>query len=441
MRISTAQIYDTGIGGITRNQAMMFKTQNQLSTGRRVLTPSDDPVASARALVVTQSLEVNTRYQENQTSAKSSLGLVEGYTQSVVNLIQNARERVVQAGNTSLSNSNRLAIATELEARMSELVGLANTQDGAGQYLFSGYQGGTRPFSVDPTSGQVVYAGDSGERLLQVEASRQMPINIAGDDLFMNARNGNGSFETRTGGNLAVNGAPPPAFNNTGINQGKATIDAGSVSDPAKWANPLNPGNFMIRFSVTVAAGVTTTTYRLYDNTTPSAPVDLLDADQPYVSGQSVALQKTTAPAADYGASVTLSGAPADGDSFTIAPSSSQSLFKTLQNVINTLKTPVGASYTSTQLTNDLNVELTNLDQNLDNVSRVQAKIGSRMHELDSLGDTAEDIKLQYKTTISDLIDLDYPEAISELSKQQIILEAAQKSFMRITGLGLFNQL
>lgn len=441
MRVSTSQIYDQGIGGISRNQALLTKMQNQMSTGRRVVVPSDDPVASARSLIVTQSMEVNTRYLENQSSGRSSLGLVEGYTQSVTNLIHNARERVVQAGNTALTNSDRLALATELEARMQELVGLANTQDGAGQYLFSGYQGDTRPFSVDPTTGQVAYAGDSGERLLQMEASRLMPVNIAGDDLFMNARNGNGSFETRTGGNMTVNGAPPPSFNGNGINKGTATIDPGSVSDPSKWSDPANPGQFMIRFTVTVVAGVSTTTYNLYDNTVPATPVDLLGGAQPYVPGQTVALQKTTAPAADYGAAVTLSGTPSDGDSFTMARSTSQSLFKTVQNVINALKTPVGASYTPTQLSSDLAVELTNFNQNLDNVSRVQAKIGSRLHELDALSNTAQDVNLQYKSTISDLVDLDYAESVSDLSKQQIILEAAQKSFLKITGLGLFNQI
>lgn len=440
MRVSTSQIFDSGIAGVTRNQAEMFKTQNQLSTGRRVLTPSDDPVASARALVLTQSMEVNTRYLENQTTAKSSLGLVEGYTQSTINLIQNVRERVVQAGNSTLTNSDRLAIATELEARMQELIGLANTQDGEGQYIFSGYQGGGRPFSVDPATGQIAYAGDSGERLLQVESSRYMPINIAGDDLFMNARAGNGTFVAQTGGNLTINGAPPPAFNAAGINQGTATIDKGAVLDPGKWSDAANPANFMIRFSVTTVAGVSTTTYQLYDNTDPTAPVAMHAAEQPYVSGQTVALQNTTVvPTVDFGASVTLTGAPADGDSFTITPSSSQSLFETLQNVITALKTPISPNHTSTQLSNELALELTNLDQNMDNVSSVQSKIGSRMHELDSLSATAGDVDLQYQTTISDLVDLDYAKAISDFVKQQTQLEAAQRSYSQITQLGLFN--
>lgn len=445
MRVSTSQIFESGITGITRNQADTVKTQSQITSGRRVLTPADDPVASARALVLTQSREVNTRYLENQTTAQSSLGLIDGYTQSTVNLIQNVRQRVVEAGNTTLSNIDRQAIATELEARMQELIGLANSQDGEGQYVFSGYQGGTRPFSIDPGTGQVAYAGDSGERLLQVESSRFMPTNVAGDDLFMNARDGNGRFVARTGGNQTEL-TPPPAqtFSANGINQGTGTIDAGSVLDPSKWANAANPGKFMIRFSVTTPpAGVPpTTTYELYDNSNPLAPVSLSGGPQPYVAGQKVALQDSGPPVVDFGASVTLSGAPADGDSFSITPSTSQSLFKTLQNVITALKTPVGGSaYSATQLSNDLAVELTNLDQNLDKVGSVQAKIGSRMQELDALSATAADVDLQYRTTISGLVDLDYAKALSDFSQQQLQLEAARKSFTQITQLGLFNYL
>lgn len=437
MRISTAQIYDAGIGGVINNQSALFKTQNQLSSGTRVLTPADDPVASARALVVTQSLEVNKRYMENQTAASSTMALVEGYTQSTVNLIQNVRERLVQAGSTSLTNSDRQAIATELESRLQELVGLANSQDGTGQYLFSGYQGSTTPFAKD-VNGNVAYYGDSGERLLQVEATRFMPVSVAGDDLFMNSRKGNGTFEALAGGNLSA------AFANNGNNAGTATVSAGSVSDPGKWGVTTNPGNFMVRFSVATAAdGSKTTTYRLYDNRNPASPVDLSGADQAYVAGQNIALQdKTAVPVADYGASIMIQGAPADGDSFTVAPSGSQSLFATLENAIKALKTPIGgSSYSSTQFVNDLAAQLTNLDQNLDNVSRVQAKLGARMNEVDALKSTAEDVNLQYKTTISGLVDLDYAKAISDFAKQQTQLEAAQASYAKIMQLGLFNYL
>ena len=150
MRISTSQIFDSGALSIQNNQSGLYKLQNQLSTGRRVLTPQDDPVAAAQALVVTQTKGVNQQYIENQGQAKSQLGLVESKLSSLVDVLQEVRERVIQAGNTgTLSQSDRTTIATEFESRLSEIIGIANSDNGVGEYLFSGYKGNVRPFAID----------------------------------------------------------------------------------------------------------------------------------------------------------------------------------------------------------------------------------------------------------------------------------------------------
>lgn len=429
MRISTSQIFDAGTLGIQRNQFDLFKLQNQLSTGRRVLTPADDPVAAAQTLVVTQSKEVNSQYLDNQKNASSQLGLVDSQLSTLTDLIQNVRDRAVQAGNTTLGNSDRQAIASELEARLGELVGIANSQNGAGDYLFSGYQGATLPFAINgsgvivppATTPPLAYAGDDGERLLQVGASRQMGVSVAGSDLFMNAKSGNGTFVAQ-----AQSG---------GINQGTATIDAGSVLDQKKWAlavnNPLAGQPLEIRFSV--VAGVTT--YGVYDpvSATTTGPL-------PYTPGQAISL--VTAAPVDFGAQVVVSGQPANGDTFTIRASGKQSLFQTLQNLVGALRTPVGTgSYTTTQFAGDLSAQLLNLDQALDNVSRVQTNVGTRMRELDSLSSAAEDANVQYQSILSGLQDLDYAAAISDFTKKQTQLEAAQKSFAQISNLSLFSYL
>lgn len=446
MRISTSQIFSAGTQGIQRNQQGLFTLQNQLSTGRRVLTPADDPVAAAQALVVTQSKEVVAQYAENQDTARSQLGLVEGTLSALSDLVQNVRERVVQAGNTTLTGNDRAYIATELEARFAELLGLANTVDGAGMFLFSGYQGMTRPFAIDTaqpasypaTVSPVGYAGDDGERLLQVGASRQMAMNLSGNDVFMGIRSGNGTFVAGVGG---VSSAGVPAVPAT-INQGSATIDAGSLRDQQKWQAALADypsGGFRIEFSV--SAGVTT--YQIYDGANNAL---LAPPAAPYTPGQVIRLQQTqTSPPlatqpADLGVEVVIQGQPANGDSFTVAPSSDQSLFQTVQNLIGVLRTPVGSTaFTNTELSNRLGAELTNLDRALDTISANRADVGTRLKELDSLSSIAEDLDLQYATTLSDLQDLDYAAAISDFTKKQLQLEAAQKSFAQISQLSLFN--
>ncbi|MBI2307805.1 MAG: flagellar hook-associated protein FlgL [Rhodocyclales bacterium] len=429
MRISTSQIYDAGTLGIQRNQQGLFTLQNQLSTGRRVLTPADDPVAAAQALIVTQSKEIGEQHIDNQANARAQLNVVESNLGSLVDVLQSVRERVVQARNTTLTDAQRGFIATELEIRLGEMLGIANTADGSGQFLFSGYQGMTRPFAIDgsslpippATEPPVAYFGDAGERLLQVGASRLMPTNVSGAELFMDIRSGNGTFVTGVGGNGAL------------INQGSGVIDAGSVTNPALWSAAVNAhGSFRIEFS----NGGSGLEYQIYN----AANVAMLAAPASFVSGQAILLQKTTAPAADFGAQVVVSGTPAAGDTFTVDPSTSQSLFSTMQNLITALRTPVGtATYTTAEFTNRMVAEHLNIDRALDNVSRVRADVGSRLKELESLTNTSEDVDLQYATSLSDLQDLDYAEAISQFTQQQVQLEAAQKSFAQISGLSLFS--
>ncbi len=448
MRISTSQIYDAGSLNIQRNQAALFKLQNQLSTGRRVLTPEDDPVAAAQALLVTQAKEMNTQQTTNQGTAESQLGLVDSQLSSLVDLIQNVRERVVQAGNGSLSNSDRQSIATELEARLGELMGIANAQNGAGDYLFSGYQGATKPFAIDASQSAVAYYGDDGERLLQVSSSRIMPVNVAGSDVFMDVKQGNGTFIVQTSGSTAG-----------GINQGSATADSGSVLDLQKWKTAVNSfdwdddANPAIEVVFDVNAGGETT-YQLYDasswdkeaDPTPD-PTSWSPLTDPivYKSGQAIQIVSTDPPAdsdTDFGANFVVQGAPAVGDTFSVTPSTNQSLFETVQSLIGILKTPVGTTtFTNSEYSNALGQQLTNLDRALDNVSTVQATVGTRLRELDSLAEAASDLNLQYQTTLSDLQDLDYAEAISNFTMQQTYLEAAQKSFAQISGLSLFNYL
>jgi flagellar hook-associated protein 3 FlgL len=445
MRISTSQIYDTGALSIQRNQSALFKLQTQISSGRRVLTPADDPVAAAQSLLVTQSQEVNAQHFDNQSNASGQLGLVDSQLSSLTDVLQSVREKVVQAGSTgSMTNADRQSIATELESRLTEILGMANARNTSGDYLFSGYQGATLPFAINgaaavvppASSAPVAYYGDDGERLLQVSASRQMAVNVAGSDLFMKVGDGNGTFVVATGGNVGG-----------GINQGTAIADAGSVVDPQKWQAAVNgfawqaPANPALQVRFSVAAG--TTTYQIYDVSNPAAPT-AISAAAPYTAGQTLPLASTNPPAAtvtDFGTQFVITGQPANGDTFKVTPSSSQSLFQTMQSLIGLLRTPLGSSATTAQYSNGLGAQLTNLDQAMANISRVQSSVGARMNELDSLSNAASDLDIQYTDTLSKLTGLDYAKAISDFTMQQTYLEAAQKSFAQISGLSLFDYL
>ena len=127
MRISTSTIYQQGAARISDVQSNLVKTQQQLSTGRRMLTPADDPVAAARALDVTQSQSVNAQYATNRQAAVSSLTAVDSTLASVTSVLQDAKTLTINAGNGSLSNSDRSSLATQLSSDLDQLLGLANS--------------------------------------------------------------------------------------------------------------------------------------------------------------------------------------------------------------------------------------------------------------------------------------------------------------------------
>ncbi len=428
MRVSSGMIFDAGVASIQKQTASLLHTQQQVASGRRILTPADDPVAAARALEVEQARGTNALYQTNQKAAGENLGLEEGRLVSVGDLLRNVRTLAVQGGGGALTDTDRRSIATELRQRFDELLGLANATDGSGQHLFSGYMGDTTPFSGTVATG-VVYAGDEGQRRLQVSASRQIAVSDSGNDIFMRIRNGNGSFVTSV----------------SASNGGSGVIDAGTVTDPAKWNAAGNSKDFTLRFAVDGSVTPPVTTYDIVDNASGNS---LLTGAAPgaapyprvFVPGQAISLKSQGAePAFDYGAQLVIAGNPADGDTFDLDASSSQSLFATLGNLINALEATTAAGNGNTLLANRIGFALTDLDQAEENLLRVRAGIGARMNEVDSLASGSEDLNLNYRQTLSRLQDLDYAAAISQLTQEQGYLEAAQKSFLKVTDLSLFN--
>lgn len=454
MRISTAQLYDGGASGIGRNQSALYRLQTQMSTGRKILTPSDDPVHSAQAMVTLQSQSVNREFMSAQDNARSSLEMTEGQLTSLTELLQNVRERTVQLGNPTLTDKERGFIAEELEAQFVDLLNIANAQNGEGQFLFSGFQGATRPFglsaNVPPFSvanSAIIYSGDEGQRLLQVEASRQIPITVSGKEVFMDVMNGNGTFAVKAGTNLATGTA----------NTGTGIADGGTVIDLNKWEAALvQPQNFQIRFAqdttdpnnpvlkyniVDVASGNSA-----FTNAAPSA-VNGGAEWKTFTSNQAIQFTGLNAaftadPAGDLGVQLIIDGTPGDGDTFSVRSSQAQNLFDTFQNLIHYSDQPVKlASGGNSDFYSRLNETVQDLDQALEKVLRIRANVGARLNEVDLLKTASADFEIQYSERISNLQDLDYTEAITELNSRQLQLEAAQKSFVRITSLSLFDML
>jgi flagellar hook-associated protein 3 FlgL len=406
MRISSNTIFETGMNQLGNLYTGMAKTQQQLSTNRRMITAADDPIASARALEVTQSKSINTQFEVNRQNARGSLSQVELALNGVTTLLQDVQTLAVNGGDGALSPADRNSIATEIEGRLADLLGLANSADGSGGHLFSGFRTTTTPFTQTATGAQ--YHGDQGQRLLQVGSARQLGISDSGSAVFEANPTGNGTFETRA----------------TAGNTGTGIIAAGAVANAALLAG--RDYNYVVDF--TVAGTPAVTTYTVTDML-PVPPVVVVPAT-PFTPNQQITFD---------GASFDIRGNPANGDSFTVVPSQNQSVFQTFTDLINTLRAPTKSAADNATLTNGLNKAHDNLNSALDNVLSVRASIGSRLKELDYLDSSGQDMDVQYASTLSQLQDLDMVQALSLFTQQQFTLEAAQKSYKTLTGLSLFN--
>jgi flagellar hook-associated protein 3 FlgL len=407
MRIATTTMFQRGLAAIDQAQQNLSKVQQQVSTGKKVNVASDDPIAATQILRTTSGLANNTQYIANQGVASQLLGQTDSTLGQVTDLLQSVRTTIVSANNGTLSDSERASLSTELKSRIDSLVGLANTQDGDGNYLFGGYRTDTTPFTR--TSSGASYAGDDGNRSVQVSGTRQLTSTVNGNDVFNRISEGNGVFTT-----AAASG-----------NTGSGIVDVGQVVTPSA----LTGHNYNVSFAV--SGGVTT--YSVLDTTTNTAVAAPALTGNTFTSGSAITVD---------GAQLTISGTPASGDQFTIAPAGKQSIFQALQAAADLLAQPTTTSSGGTaKLSSGLLGALSNVDNALNKTLSVRATVGVRQNELDALGSSASATDIAGQARLSDLQNTDYAKAIADLTEQQTALSAAQKTFATIGNKTLFDYL
>lgn len=182
MRISTNTLFSAGQSRITELQSGLVKTQQQIATGRKILTPADDPIGASQVLNLEQGRVMNEQFATNRINAGNALREQEGVLSSMNELAQDVQTLLVQAGNASLDDTQRSYLAVELDGQLEQLLSLANSKDGMGNFMFSGYQV-TMP-TYQKTSNGATFQGDGGQRSLQVDTSRRVTISVSAQQLF-----------------------------------------------------------------------------------------------------------------------------------------------------------------------------------------------------------------------------------------------------------------
>ncbi|RQR28684.1 flagellar hook-associated protein 3 [Burkholderia sp. Bp9143] len=407
MRISTAQFYQMNVAQMSDQQAQLSQLYQQISSGVSLTTPADNPLGAAQAVQLSMTSATLSQYSANQNVALSSLQKEDQALTSVNNLLNSMHTVIIQAGDGSLTDSDRSALATQLQGYRNQLLTLANTTDGAGNYLFAGFQSTTAPFT-DAAGGGVVYSGDSGARQVQIADTRSVAQGDSGTSVFLS---------------VPMLGSQPVPAAGAG-NTGTATIGAVSITNPSAASNAHS---FTIAFGGTAAAPTYTVTDNVIGPSSQTAP-------QPYSDGAAIALGN--------GLTVPVSGTPASGDTFTVtpAPQAGTDVFAALDTMIAALKVPVGNSTAAAAaLANTMTTGTTKLNNTMTNILTVQASVGGREQEIQAMQAVNQTNTVQISSNLADLTSTNMVSTISQFLQMQNALSGAQKAYAQLQNLSLFQ--
>lgn len=412
MRISTLQGFNLGVNRILDAQARVNTTQQQVSSGRRVLTPADDPIAATKILQLQQDLAKRDQYDRNMTAAENRLNLEESTLGSINVALTRVQELTVYAGSGTLTKTDRQAISAEIRELESQLASLFNTRDAGGEYLFGGNKGADAPFEK-AENGRYVYKGDEGQRFLSIGDSTRIATGDNGKKLFVDVRAAKNTFTTQV----------------NPVNKGEVSVSAGFVYDEEAYAE-LYPDDIIVTFNPESAIdppGTNITIRRASDNRVIDGR-----SEEAYPIGTAIEVA---------GLSLKINGVPEAGDQVLVKSSPKQSITDTifrLREGLDSLEdNPIDADTLDILLEDTLN----NLAFAQTSVSEVRSEIGARLNIVDNARSLSDDVRLISQEVLSELSDVDFAEAVSRLSLESFLLEAAQQSYTTISRLSLFNKL
>jgi flagellar hook-associated protein 3 FlgL len=398
MRITQGMEQSQFLSALNQLESNISTTQNSLSTGLSFTTASENPVGAGLVSGYNQILAQSQQFTSNGQSAQGSLNIEDNALTQVQSQLQSLRDLALEANNATESGANLSAIATQVQQIQQSLLSLANTQDGSGNYIFAGYATQTQPFALSATG--ATYSGDQGQRQVQLAAGQTVVAGDNGDLVFNQIKTGNGTFNVTAGA----------------ANTGSGIIGASSVTN----AGGYGGGAYTIQFTAP-------NTYEVLN----SANVAVTTGT--YTSGQAISFD---------GVQVTLSGTPATGDTFGVAPSTNQSVFTTVQNLVDALQQQsTSPSSGSAPLNNAIANAIDNIDQALGQTQTIQASVGARLNTITTQQSVATAQQTQLQQSINTIQGLNYPAAITSLDSQNTTLSAAMQAYTLTEGLSLFKYL
>jgi flagellar hook-associated protein 3 FlgL len=394
IRVSTANAFASSVLSLQKRQQDLSEANERLTNGKRVMHASDDPTAAARAERARSLMQRTDATQRALDASRNSMTMTESALADGGELLQRARELLASAGNASFTDAERRDVANQITAIRNQLLGVANRSDGTGGYIFAG-QGASQPPFIDRPGG-VGYVGTGGE--VRVASEEPLPLTLDGQQTWLSANTGNGVFVTRP------------------INSGSAWIDSGRVTNP----QALTGSTYTIEFT-DLAPG-----QKVYSILRDGVATGVFQA--PFDPTKAIEID---------GMAVNISGAPASGDAFEMAPSQPNlTVFQALDRVIADLKTPNRGNAAVTQT---IQSGLRDIDSVRNHLQSARSMTGEMLTRIDGAEVRVQDLKLFSENTRSAAEDLDMIKAISDFENKQTGYEAALQTYSTMQRMSLFD--
>lgn len=405
MRLSTNQIYDKGLSSVMDRQQKLVKVQDQIARETKILTPADDPAGKAQTLALTDRIKQNEQFQKNAQLVLNDLSRQDSIMSNITGSLFRAKELFVYAGNGALDLGDRQSLSLEIETLRDNALDMMNAQNENGDYLFSGYQTEQKPFVFNAGTGVYEYMGDTGSKDVQITSSLKIQSSSSGAEAFQQTPVQLGARVGNVSGDI------------TGASTYIADRDSWNTYHRANY-DKQNPANNIL--SVEFAGG----NYSVVDAQGNE------QATGPYVAGEPIEFN---------GMQLHPQGNTTDGSTVQFRLGEPQQNVATILNdMVEALNDP---NLNSEQLAQAIEFGLADLASAETSLGSVRARTGSRMNSANTAILTNTDFEIANKDTRSKIQDVDYAEAMTELTKQDTALQAAQATFTRITRLSLFDYL
>ena len=398
--------YNNFNANVALQEAQINTLQQQISTGLAVQTPDQNPAAYETAALGNDQISALANDNNTQAAIQVQLGSVSNAYQSTSSLLNSVQSVVEAALNGTTSSQNLNALAGQVQSAAKQLLAIGNTTAPNGTYLFGGSRGGVAPFQTASSgSGAIVYMGDGAQSQAAITAGTTAST-IANGEVFVSGLTGDGTASVAA------------ASSNTGSGQ---IIPQGVVNAAAAAAFQSGTSAITVSFgsggSYSASQGGTTlASGTLSSNTT--------------TGGNTVQLA---------GVDYQITGTPASGDSFTLAPSRPQSAFALLQTIYQTLSTAGSTPAQVAQTNQVLNQSLASLGQYQQNVVTAQAQNGVTLQAITNAAASNTNQSTQVQTSVQNATAINTPVAIASLDQTLTALQAAMKTFGTVQSLSLFN--